>query len=137
LSANEVLFDVTLSALKVPLRMWLFVLALEETGGRDVARVYRDLLDPDTFRLWSRREPMPNPLGLSEWCVSERGELTGVEVLWRDELIPDRLNGDTWVGAAIAEFVFGERGEFRAVRFHVVSEDDTNDWLVLLNGQVY
>jgi hypothetical protein len=137
LSANEVLFDVTLSALKVPLRMWLFVLALEENGGRDVARVYRDLLDPDTFRLWSRREPMPNPLGLSEWCVSERGELTGVEVLWRDELIPDRLNGDTWVGAAIAEFVFGERGEFRAERFHVVSEDEKNDWLVQLNGQVY
>lgn len=142
LRANDVLFDVVLSPQELPLRALLFVLAIEENGGRDVASVYRDLLEPEAFRIWSARDKVPNPLQVREWFRDEsdasgRCGSEAVDVLYHDEPIADRLSSDSWVGAAAAQFIFVERGEFRAGRFHVVSEDRGNDWLVQLSAQVY
>ncbi|MFZ5896020.1 MAG: putative quinol monooxygenase [Myxococcota bacterium] len=137
LGPRELLFDVPLILYGLPLRVGVLMLALEENGGRDVATVYREMADPQAFRLWAKSEGVPNPLVLADWFSPERMNPEAVEVLQNHVPMSEVLETDTWVGAASAQFAFAEIGDTRVARLHVISDDDRNDWLAQISAQLY
>ncbi len=117
------------------MRVLVLAAAIEEDGGRGVARLYADLEAPAQLAAWSIDAHVPEPLPLLEWA---RGAPLSPPATARVHLVDpdgdlrDRGLGDDWIGAAL--FHVDESSAGRAERrMRFVSEDGRNDWTAILD----
>jgi quinol monooxygenase YgiN len=137
----ETLFDAPLSVPSFPATIGLLCVAVEENGGRDLRRIYQDLEDPGSLRIWLHEEGEPNPVTLRELCAGSDAAVAprrsrSAELLMRDTLVSSSLHDDTWVGASIAVVEFTGVEEEASTRFRFAADAEKNDWVAVVRASL-